>query len=128
MMSLYPHAVFLDLDDTIIDDSSTVDGGWRTAIDEHADGLDAEKLTAAVFAVRDWYWSDSERHRVGRQDLRAASTWIGEEALRRIGHADSGLARRLGLTGIWLDRHGTGLPISSPVQPHRIMMTLLDLL
>jgi putative hydrolase of the HAD superfamily len=90
-----PRAVFLDLDDTIIDDSSSVDGGWRTAVVEHAQSIDAQSLVDAVFEVRDWYWSDAERHRVGRQDLRTASTWIAGEALRRLGHQDTELARRI---------------------------------
>jgi putative hydrolase of the HAD superfamily len=45
--------------------------------------------------VRDWYWSDAERHRVGRQDLRTASTWIADEALRRLGKGDPELARKM---------------------------------
>ena len=229
-----PRAVFLDLDDTIIDDSSSVDGGWRTAVGEHVGGVDLERLLDAVFEVRDWYWSDAERHRVGRQDLRAASTRIAEEALRRLGTGDSELARtiahryrdlreqgqqllpgaietierlrergiqlalltngssavqrakierfrlarhfdyvciegefgcgkpdervyrsaleattsqpnttwmvgdnlewdvaapmRLGLTGIWLDRFARGLPDATPVQPHRTIFSLTELL
>jgi putative hydrolase of the HAD superfamily len=49
----------------------------------------------AIFVVRDWYWSDAERHRVGRQDLTAASTWIVGEALKRLGHEEPGLARTI---------------------------------
>jgi len=232
-----PRAIFLDLDDTIIDDSSSVDGGWRTAIQEHAHslrGLEAQDVANAVFAVRDWYCSDAARHQVGRQDLRAASTWIVGEALRRLGHEapdvtlriahryrdirDEGqtlmpgaveaietmrrrgirlalltngsqasqrakierfdLARhfdyicvegefgcgkpdervyrgalealksepsetwmvgdnlewdvaapmRLGLTGIWLDRFASGLPPEATVQPHRIVLSIAELL
>jgi putative hydrolase of the HAD superfamily len=90
-----PCAVFLDLDDTIIDDSSSVDGGWRTAVVEHTGGVDVQNLLDAILLVRDWYWSDAERHRVGRQDLRTASTWIVEEALRRLGKEDRELAPKI---------------------------------
>ena len=93
-----PRAIFLDLDDTIIDDSSSVDGGWRTAIQEHAHslrGLEAQDMANAVFAVRDWYWSDPRRYQVGRQDLRAASAWIAGEALRRLGRDAPDVARRI---------------------------------
>ncbi|HLF78248.1 MAG TPA: HAD family hydrolase [Dehalococcoidia bacterium] len=233
-MGRFPHAIFLDLDDTIIDDSSSVDSGWRAAIEEHAGGLDTEALTATVFEVRTWYWSDPSRHRLGRLDLRAISTRIVEEALSRLGHRAPALAHRighryrdirdeaqallpgavesienlrdqgirlalltngskesqrakierfdlarhfdyicvegefgcgkpdervyrsalealsaqpettwmtgdnlewdvaapmrLGITGIWLDRHKTGLPDASPVQPHRIILSLNELL
>ena len=233
-----PHAIFLDLDDTIIDDSSSIDGGWRQAIAELATGVDPDALLRSVCGVRDWYWSEPSRHQVGRMDLRAISTWIVEKALAdalgREHHAapemalriayryrdireasqallpgavdsierlrDQGirlalltngskdtqrakivrfdLARhfdyicvegefgcgkpdervyrsalealsaqpattwmtgdnlewdvaapmRLGITGIWLDRHKTGLPDASPVQPHRIILSLSELL
>jgi putative hydrolase of the HAD superfamily len=229
-----PHAIFLDLDDTIIDDSSSVDSGWRTAIEEHAASVDFDALAAAVFEVRTWYWSDLSRHAVGRQDLRAVSTWIVEEALKRLGYRAPEIAHkiahryrdirdeaqallpgavdaieklrsqdirlalltngsreaqrakierfdlarhfdyicvegefgcgkpdervyraalealeaspattwmtgdnlewdvaapmRLGITGIWLDRHKTGLPDNAPIQPHRVIFSLSELL
>ena len=31
---------------------------------------------------------------------------------------------RLGMTGIWLDRLGRGLPDSTPLKPHRIIFSL----
>jgi len=92
-----PRALFFDLDDTIIDDSSNVKSGWRTAIGELAPrGLDIEALVALVHEVRDWYWSDAERHRVGRADLRGTSSWIVGEALSRLGAPDDQLAGRIG--------------------------------
>jgi putative hydrolase of the HAD superfamily len=87
-------AILLDLDDTIIDDSSNVETGWTMACLEaaaEAPGLDAESLLANIFTVRDWYWSNAERARQGRHDLRAASTWIVEEALRQLGLEAVGL-------------------------------------
>ncbi len=83
-----PRAILLDLDDTIIDDSGSVDSGWTIACHEaaaSASGLDGALLKASILEVRDWYWADAERHRSGRQDLRAAGTWIVAEALRRLG-------------------------------------------
>jgi putative hydrolase of the HAD superfamily len=94
-MSGLPHAVFLDRDDTIIDDTSSVEGGWRAAVVEHARGIDVQKALDTIFVVRDWYWSDVERHRLGRQDLTAASTWIVGEALRRLGRDEPDLARTI---------------------------------
>ena len=228
-----PRALFLDLDDTIIDDSSLVESGWQIAIAESVSGPDIEVLAASVFEVRDWYWSDPERHAAGRADLRAIGTWIVEEAMRRIGTLEPGVARtighryrdireegivplpgaveavedlrrrgvrlalltngsaagqrkkierfdlarhfdyicvegefgcgkpdervyrsalaalgagpaetwmvgdnlewdvaapmRLGITGIWLDRHVKGLPATSPVTPHRVILSLTEL-
>lgn len=35
--------------------------------------------------------------------------------------------QRLGMTGIWLDREGAGLPANSTARPHRIIRTLTEL-
>ena len=93
-----PRAILFDLDDTIIDDSSNVNEGWLVAIESEAvalGGLEATDVLAVVNEVRTWYWSDPERHRAGRADLRAASTWILGEALGRFGLRDEALARRI---------------------------------
>jgi len=90
--------VFLDLDDTLIDDSSSVDSGWTLACSEAAarvDGLDAGVLKASILEVRDWFWSDPARHKAGRQDLRATSAWIVGEAMRRTGIERPGLASEI---------------------------------
>jgi putative hydrolase of the HAD superfamily len=92
-----PRALFFDLDDTLIDDSSNVDSGWRTAVTEFGpDGLEVDALLRLVHEVRDWYWSDAERHRVGRADLRSTSAWIVGEALRRLGTPDGDLGSTIG--------------------------------
>lgn len=83
-----PHAILLDLDDTILDDSGSVDSAWCTVCETAAkdvNGLHAEDLLAAIMRKRDWYWSDPERHRVGRANLRAASRGIVQEALTSLG-------------------------------------------
>ena len=97
MRNVKPSAIFFDLDDTIIDDSSGVDSGWRRALLENTAGINADldALVARVHGVRDWYWSDPERHRVGRQDLRASSAWIVGEALSRLEIADPERATRI---------------------------------
>jgi putative hydrolase of the HAD superfamily len=90
-----PKAILLDLDDTIINESGSADSGWATVCAEASvelDGPGADELKASIFAVREWYWSDAERHRAGRQDLRATTTWIVGEALRRLGVVDATLA------------------------------------
>ena len=232
-----PTALFLDLDDTIVDDSGNVETSWTQACSEAAldfDIVQPDRLVMTIFEVRDWYWSDADRHRIGRSDLRAASTWIVEEALRRLSISKRGLGStianryrdireegicllpgalealatlrtravdlalltngssasqreklrrfglekffdhiciegefgcgkpdervylgalkalgrdphevwmvgdnldwdvgapmRLGIAGIWLDRFSFGLPEQSPVQPHRIIQSLAELL
>ena len=231
-----PAAIFFDLDDTILDDSANADETWKTAVETHIrelSGVDLDALIEGIHAVRKWYWSDPERHRIGRADLRAASTGIVAEALSHLGSPEPDLARRiahlyrdmreqdralfpgalealervrdlgikmalltngdaigqrakitqfdlarhfdyicvegefgcgkpdervyrgaltslnaepattwmvgdnlewdvaapmrLGLTGIWLDRHLTGLPANAPITPHRIVFAISEL-
>ena len=93
-----PAAILFDLDDTIIDDSSNVETGWLAAVESEDGalrGVAPAVVVEAVHEVRAWYWSDPERHRAGRADLRAASTWILGEALSRFGIHDPELARRI---------------------------------
>jgi putative hydrolase of the HAD superfamily len=40
---------------------------------------------------------------------------------------DVGAPQRLGLKGVWIDRGGLGLPPGSPVRPHRIIRSLVEL-
>lgn len=98
-MSELPQAIFFDLDDTIIDDSSNVHEVWRAAVESEARvlaGLDIEEILAHVQAIRAWYWADEARHRVGRADLRGTSAWIAGQALQRLGVDDAAVARRIG--------------------------------
>ena len=96
-MSL-PKAVLLDLDDTILDDSSTIDQCWRDACAAHlaeVDGLDPTELYAAVRRQGEWFWSDPERHRIGRLDLDTARAEVVRLALAQLGVAPDGLAEKI---------------------------------
>jgi putative hydrolase of the HAD superfamily len=101
-MAPLPLVVLLDLDDTILDDTGARDRCWQTVCFEAAKqrkGLDAEELQREIEAVRDWFWSDSERHREWRQRMRDAWTQIAADALARLGVDDPALAAWIG------DRH-----------------------
>ena len=89
-----PRALLVDLDDTIVDDTSGADRCWYEVCDDVAPrlGVAAEPLATKILAVRDWYWSDTARHQVGRMDLRAASARMVDLALRDLG-LDVALAR-----------------------------------
>jgi putative hydrolase of the HAD superfamily len=52
----------------------------------------------AIERVREWYWADSERHRVGRLDLAAARREVAHIALTELGLDDSGLSQKIGDT------------------------------
>jgi FMN phosphatase YigB (HAD superfamily) len=63
-----PRAILLDLDDTILDDSTNVDMCWREACAAGADELghlDLQVVQEAIRKTSRWYWSDPDRHREG---------------------------------------------------------------
>jgi HAD superfamily hydrolase (TIGR01509 family) len=94
-MNDLPRALLLDMDDTILDDSSTVEACWNRVCSEFAGaaGVEAASLHSAVAAEKDWFWSDRDRHREGRLDLDAARTAILAGAFRRLGREPDGVAR-----------------------------------
>lgn len=90
-----PPVLLLDLDDTILDDTGARDRCWRITCTEAArrfPGLDAEKVLLEIESERDRFWSDPERHRVWRQQMRAAWELIVRDALARAGIADPEVA------------------------------------
>ena len=98
-MRSLPHAVLLDLDDTILDDTGGVVTSWREACVAHRstmNGLDPEVVFDAIDRIREWYWSDPERHRTGRLELAWARGEVVRLALLDIGVDDPDLARRIG--------------------------------
>jgi putative hydrolase of the HAD superfamily len=40
---------------------------------------------------------------------------------------DVAAPQRLGLTGVWIDRAGSGLPAGSAVRPHHVIRSLREL-
>ena len=94
-----PRAVLLDLDDTILDDSSLVHESWREACAGHADRLAPLDTVSVVDEIRKmskWFWDDPDRHREGRLQLDAARREVVRLALTKLGVEDDDLARRIG--------------------------------
>lgn len=108
-MGSLPRAVLLDLDDTILDDTGGVISSWREACDVHCsmmNGVTPQAVFDAIDRIREWYWSDPERHRVGRLDLAWARGEVVRLALADMGVDDRALAQRIGDTYHTLrDRH-----------------------
>src|SRR5262245_49055186 len=90
-----PRAVLLDLDDTIVDDTQAVDVSWEDACQACERDGDHARVLTAINDVRDWYWSDPERHRIGRLDMSTARRKIVEMALQTLGRHDEVLAGRI---------------------------------
>jgi len=82
-----PKAILVDLDDTIIIFSACADEYWHRVCDRFAqriDGMTSQKLFDGINESRTWFWSDPERHRVGRLDLITARREIVADAFRRM--------------------------------------------
>jgi len=96
-----PKAFLLDLDDTILDDSSTIDDCWREACTAHREeflSLDPEMVYRAVRKTGEWFWSDADRHRIGRLDLDGARREVVRLALADVGIRDQSLAGKIALS------------------------------
>jgi len=91
-------ALCLDLDDTILDEQSSVEPGWQHAADHWVAAcpkLTREAALAELAQARQWYWEDEERERRGRVDLYRARLEIMSRALERVGLPAPKLAARL---------------------------------
>jgi putative hydrolase of the HAD superfamily len=87
-----------DLDDTLIDFDGGIEECWQTVCVEAAapgSRFSADELRAAIARVAGVYWSDPERHRVGRANLMAATAGIVGEALDGLGVSSDELAAQL---------------------------------
>ena len=82
-----PCALLLDLDDTILVYGPLGDAVWEEVTARFAPqlGVDAGALLAAARAAASRYWSDPERSRLGRHDLRGSRRTICLWALRALG-------------------------------------------
>jgi putative hydrolase of the HAD superfamily len=94
-----PRAILLDLDDTILDDSSLVHECWREACVDQAHRfapLDQAVIVEAIRTASRWYWGDADRHRTGRLELEAARREVVSIALTELGIDDASLAAAIG--------------------------------
>ena len=90
-----PTALLLDLDDTILDDSSLVHDSWRGACAAHADRfapLDPAVVVDAIRKSSKWFWDDPDRHREGRLQLNGARREVVRLALVELGVENPELA------------------------------------
>ena len=69
-----PPFLFLDLDDTIVAYTDSGKQCWQKVVQEFAPQLDLspETFLTGLNRTSNEYWSDPERHRIGRQDLRGS--------------------------------------------------------
>lgn len=75
--------ILFDLDDTLVAFDAVTNQSWKQVCLEYSrskPGVDAEALIVAIRKVSNWYWSDPERHRVGRNNMAPARRRIVREA------------------------------------------------
>lgn len=97
---LLPKALLVDMDDTILayEQGVDLDGCWVSVCGKYLNGESGPGVETVVDAIKKqahWYWSDAERHRVGRLDLTMARTEIIGCALEQLGIRDRPLAGRI---------------------------------
>lgn len=85
-----PSHLVLDLDDTILDYSAPGAALWPRLFRRFAPamGIPVERLRCAVDASRRWYWSDPDRFREGRLDLKQARRDLVRRAFETLGRTD----------------------------------------
>ena len=91
-----PAAILFDLDDTLLDTTLSATRVWQNTAEAFADeiGRGPEDFNPVLDASRRWYWSDPERNRAGRLDVRHARIEVTHHGLRQLGIDDRGLAER----------------------------------
>ncbi len=97
-MATFPQAILIDLDDTLLDDTSNVDVCWADACaiaESRLPGVDTRRLRAEIDERNSWFWSDPKRHRSGRLDLRANTRSILEHVFANLGIDDTDLAHEI---------------------------------
>lgn len=92
-----PHALLLDLDDTILAYESLADPSWRQVCHEHGAklGIDGSTLHRTIMQKRQWFWNDVERATWGRRQVAQVSRTIVAEALTSLGVTDEKAATGL---------------------------------
>jgi putative hydrolase of the HAD superfamily len=94
----FPGGILIDLDDTLVNEAGRMQECWdETCVwaSERLGILSPERLFEAIAVERDWFWSDSGRHREGRLDLRVATARIIGKALDGLGAGDEAFAREM---------------------------------
>ncbi|MBI5031704.1 MAG: HAD family hydrolase [Chloroflexi bacterium] len=95
---MIPKAIFFDLDDTIIAFEAVSDAAWLQVCQEFAQQTNrftAIELLESINTTRAWYWSDPERHRIGRMNLAGARLALVKMALEKLGCNDDSYATEI---------------------------------
>ena len=81
-------AIIFDLDDTLVAFDLVTESTWLEVCEEFArenPPFSAKEIYDAVITESHWYWSDEERHRIGRNDIVMARRGIVRSAFDKHG-------------------------------------------
>ena len=79
--------ILFDLDDTLVAFDAVTEISWKQVCTEYCSGNDKENpevIHAAIRKVSNWYWSDPDRHRIGRSDLVSARRRVVTQAFNEL--------------------------------------------
>jgi putative hydrolase of the HAD superfamily len=97
-MLVLPRFLLLDLDDTILNYTTAGDRCWENlclSFAPRVGDLRSDELLSAINQTRRWFWSDPDRHRAGRLDLKSARRRIVLLAFERLRIDDCQTAEEL---------------------------------
>ncbi len=86
-----PIAIFFDLDDTIISFDGGAEPLWAEVCEtycQQTNRFPLQQLRDAIFRSAKWYWSDKERHRIGRLHIVPARREVVKRAFQALGVSD----------------------------------------
>lgn len=86
-MRSLPDFLFLDLDDTILDYTAPGERCWEslcTSFAPRLDNISPDQLLTAIKQSGKWFWSDLERHRTWRLDLKRARRLVLARAFSQL--------------------------------------------
>ena len=92
---MLPKAILFDMDDTLLTYTITLESAWKQACEisaKETKTFTADELLYQINIVREWYWSDPERHRLGRLNLLGARIAFVRMALKKLGCEDENSA------------------------------------
>ena len=98
---MLPKGILFDLDDTILAYSEISEPIWKQVCEKYSkenDRLEPELLYEKIKETSRWYWSDPERHRIGRSDLNRARREILEMVFEKLNVDNITLAHKIGET------------------------------
>jgi putative hydrolase of the HAD superfamily len=94
---MLPKGILFDLDDTLVVFRAVGEPVWQGICREYAPqlGVTPEFLREGIRKASTWYWSDKERHRIGRQDQTAAYREVLGRAFGDMGLEQGDLAQSI---------------------------------